>query len=154
MEVVDNCEVILPNWSVRMKRRKTSMGKDKEVEEVKIMLSGIETITNLSWGQLIDGFALALFQLAFSHPHFNKGQEYIWIPLLPVIKSYDSFSFERFMTKLKLYLNLQGGVVKIELDLHEESHEIDIVKDRMVGTINDVYAPQEAMKCFVGSSKA
>ncbi|KAI5668895.1 hypothetical protein M9H77_18748 [Catharanthus roseus] len=41
-EVVDNFEVIFPSWSIRMKRRKTSTRKDKEVKEAKTMLSGGE----------------------------------------------------------------------------------------------------------------
>lgn len=47
------------------------------------------------------------------------GEEYIWIPLIPIIKCYDNFSFERFISRLKVYLELRRGEVKVELDLHE-----------------------------------
>lgn len=36
IEVIDNCELMFPSWSVR---RKTSIGKDKDVMGVKTILS-------------------------------------------------------------------------------------------------------------------
>lgn len=65
--------------------------------------------------------------LAFCHSYFHNEQEYICILLLPVIKSYDTYSFEMFMTMLKVYLSLRGGAIAIEMDLHEVSHEVDII---------------------------
>lgn len=82
------------------------------------------------------------------HLHFHNGQEYIWIPLLPMIKSYDTYSFEMFMTMLKVYLSLRGEAVAIELDLHEVTHEIDIIQGQIVVTIRDVSAPQEVIELF------
>lgn len=57
-EVVDSCKVIFPNKSARMKRWKTSIGKDKEV---KTILSDLETVTNWSWGQQKNGLTLTSF---------------------------------------------------------------------------------------------
>lgn len=52
------------------------------------------------------------------------------------------------MTMLKVYLRLRGGAVAIELDLHEVSHEVDIIQAQMVETIRDVSAPQDAIELF------
>lgn len=87
-------------------------------------------------------------ELAFCRPHFHNGQEYIWIRLLHVIKSYDIFSFQRCMDMLKVYLSLWGRVVEIKLDLHEVNHEINIIRGQMVETIKDISATQEAIELF------
>lgn len=65
MELIENCELMFPSCSVRMKKEKTSSGKDKEVMGVKTMLSGIETVTDWSWDLLMDGFSLSLFQVKY-----------------------------------------------------------------------------------------
>ncbi|KAI5671438.1 hypothetical protein M9H77_11802 [Catharanthus roseus] len=62
IEVVDNCELLFPSWSVRMKRHKASSGTEKEVKEMKTMLSGVEIVTDWSWSHLMDSLALASFQ--------------------------------------------------------------------------------------------
>lgn len=48
-KVIDNCELMFPSWYVRMKKRRTSSKKEKELMGVKAMLSGNETTTNWSW---------------------------------------------------------------------------------------------------------
>lgn len=48
MEAIDNYQLIFPSWSMRMKKRRKSLGKEKEVMGIKTMLSGIETVTNWS----------------------------------------------------------------------------------------------------------
>lgn len=87
-------------------------------------------------------------ELSFCYPHFHNGKEYIWILLLPVIKNYDTYSFERLMMMLMVYMSLRGRVVAIELDLMKWTHEIDIVWGQMVETIRDVSASQEAIELF------
>lgn len=51
--------------------------KEKEVIGTKTMLSGIQTVTNWSWDQLMDGFALASFQVIDESKHFIVKDIYV-----------------------------------------------------------------------------
>lgn len=49
---------------------------------------------------------------------------------------------------VKVYLGLQRGFVDIEVDLHEVSHHINIVRGHFVETVKDIYAPYNAIHLF------
>lgn len=61
---------------------------------------------------------------------------------------YDKFSFERFVAMLKFIQGLRGGAVEVEVNLHEVNYQIDIRKGRFVETVEEVYAPHEAVQLF------
>lgn len=87
-------------------------------------------------------------ELNLFHPHFHKGKEYVWFLCILIFKYYESFSFAKFVTMLKVYLGLQGGDVEIEVDLHEVNYQIDIVRDHFLKIVKDVYAPQDTIHLF------
>ncbi|KAI5667281.1 hypothetical protein M9H77_17134 [Catharanthus roseus] len=80
----------------------------------------------------------------------GSDQEYLNIPLLQVLKHHRMFSFERFLAMVKVYLGLHGGggVVQLELDVHDLCYKLDIRHGHFKETARNVVAPQEAIDLF------
>lgn len=70
------------------------------------------------------------------------------VPLILICKSYDLFSFDRFTTMLKVYLELRVCFVGVEVDSREVCHHIDVTNDHYVQTIRDIHAPYHAVCLF------
>lgn len=64
--------------------------------------------------------------LKLCRTHFYGKQEYLNVPILQVLRRHREFSFEYFITMVKVHLGLHGEAMLMKLDVHDLSYKLDI----------------------------